>query len=324
MTASFVTVSTPPGGVVDSTAARPAHHLNDCKSLFTNPWPSYRRPQALSAMLKFFVASNPPVPHEIDDLLKKQKPTFGVQSTDPKAMKATWLGHACFLLELPAPQGATREPPCSMEELPEIDVVVISHNHYDHLDTESIQTLERLHKPHIFAPLGNDAYFHSLGIPKERTHILDWWESRHVAVGLSQEGAAGGEIKANFAVTCTPAQHFSARGITDRFKTLWASWAVEELPEYRADIQSGQGTGMKAWFGGDTGYRSVFDGENEDDVPVCPGFKEIGKKFGSFDLAFIPIGAFEPRAAMSPVHCAPQDSVHVFKDINAKRAVGMH
>ncbi|KAF6743070.1 hypothetical protein DFP72DRAFT_756445, partial [Ephemerocybe angulata] len=75
-------------------------------------------------------------------------------------------------------------------------------------------------------------------------------------------------------------------------------------------------------FGGDTGYRSVMDHQKEDEVPVCPAFKEIGKVFGSFDLALIP--AYMPRQFMSPIHCAPQDSVRVFTDINAKKALGMH
>jgi N-acyl-phosphatidylethanolamine-hydrolysing phospholipase D len=104
-------------------------------------------------------------------------------------------------------------------------------------------------------------------------------------------------------------------------------------------------TGAKIWFAGDTGYRAVKDGDNEDEVPCCPVFKEIGEKFGGFDLALIPIGwisvphsfmtfgvdlvtisysAYLPRAIMSPVHCAPQDSVRVFRDVRAKRAIGMH
>ena len=80
-------------------------------------------------------------------------------------------------------------------------------------------------------------------------------------------------------VTCTPAQHFTGRGLFDRFKSLWSSWAVEDVT-----------TGRKAWFGGDTGYRTVLNGEDEDSLPVCPEFKRIGEVFGGFDLALIPIG----------------------------------
>lgn len=78
------------------------------------------------------------------------------------------------------------------------------------------------------------------------------------------------------------------------------------------------------FFAGDTGYRSVQDGQDEDKVPTCPVFKEIGEHFGGFDFAMIPIGAYLPRSFMSPIHCAPQDSVRLFKDVRAKKAVGMH
>lgn len=64
------------------------------------------------------------------------------------------------------------EPPCKLEDIPSVDIVVISHNHYDHMDTQTLTTLERLFKPHVFAPLGNDDYLNSL-IPKERVHCLD-------------------------------------------------------------------------------------------------------------------------------------------------------
>ncbi|KIO16214.1 hypothetical protein M407DRAFT_191820 [Tulasnella calospora MUT 4182] len=99
----------------------------------------------------------------------------------------------------------------------------------------------------------------------------------------------------------------------DRFHTLWASWAIRD-----------PASGKKAWFGGDTGYRTVHPGENEDELPVCPEFKNIGEKFGGFNLALIPIGAYDIREVTSCVHCAPQDSVRVFKDVRAKKAIGMH
>ncbi|KAG8971361.1 hypothetical protein FRC05_011123 [Tulasnella sp. 425] len=301
-----------------------------------------------------FYANPAVVPDSLATKLGLRQPDFGYtvttssgSSTQPDAnkstMKATWLGHACFLLELPSPDGAARgvrilfdpvfshrcspfsfmgparhtPPPCKLEELPSVDIVVISHNHYDHLDTPSITTLDKQFRPHFFAPLNNGAYFKANKVAEERTHILDWWEARSVTVDLpaatSSEEAPTSTIKTTFEVTCTPAQHMTGRGLTDRFHTLWASWAIRD-----------PGSGKKAWFGGDTGYRTVHAGENEDDVPVCPEFKKIGEKFGGFDLALIPIGAYQIREAMSCVHCAPQDSVRVFQDIRAKKAIGMH
>ncbi|KAK0191843.1 beta-lactamase superfamily domain-containing protein [Armillaria mellea] len=223
-------------------------------------------------------------------------------------IKVTWLGHTCFLVELPfvaelgdrcsptqflGPKRYT-DPPCMIQDIPEVDAVVISHNHYDHLDNRTLSTLfKRTHAPHIFTPLGNEKHLESLGAPNGHAHMLDWWDARRVEIPST-----------SFLLTCTPAQHFTSRGLHDQGKTLWSSWAV--------------------YFAGDTGYRSVKDGEDEAERPACPAFKEIGEHFGGFNLAMIPIGAYEPRWFMSTIHCAPQDSVRIFKDIRAKKAVAMH
>ncbi|KAF9029557.1 Metallo-hydrolase/oxidoreductase [Hymenopellis radicata] len=154
--------------------------------------------------------------------------------------------------------------------------ITLQHDHYDHLDTHTITTLlKRARMPHIFAPLGNERYFRSIGL------------------------------------TCTPAQHMTGRSLVDNFKTLWSSWVLTN-------------DSSKVFFAGDTGYRNVRDGEDEDAAPVCPAFKEIGSRFGHFDLALIPIGAYNPRWFMSTAHAAPQDSVRIFKDVKAKKALGMH
>ena len=196
-------------------------------------------------------------------------------------------------------------------------MVVISHNHYDHLDSSTITTLHKQHNPHFFAPLNNDEILASLGIAPTHFHTLDWWENREVSVELPAE--TGGKVTANFRLTCTPAQHMSARGIFDRMCTLWASWALEELPS-----SASPGKAYKVWFGGDTGYRHVSPHEKEDEVPFCPAFKEIGEKFDEFDLALIPIGAYDPRPETSSVHASPSDAVRIFQDIKAKKAIGMH
>lgn len=156
------------------------------------------------------------------------------------------------------------------------------------LDTHTITTLmKRAQPPHIFAPLGNAEYFRSLGVPQTHVHIMDWWESRLVEVELDKGASTdqpSSHPKLAFEVTCTPAQHRTGRGIRDQLKSLWASWAVREvLPTEARD-------GVKLYFAGDTGYRDVPDGQNEDEVPTCPAFREIGERFGSFDFAMIPIG----------------------------------
>lgn len=283
-----------------------------------------------------------------------------VANGKPEEIKTTWLGHACFLVEFPvrdlAP-GVTQDestrglrilfdpvfsnrcspsqlvgpkrftpPPCKIEDIPEIDVVVISHDHYDHLDTHTIRTLEaRPNPPHFFAALGNGSFFSSLGIPTSRIHILDWWGSKRIEITKkpSSDSAVAPESAGTRTVdlTCTPAQHFSGRTFSAYYTTLWSSWSAEEVVP--ASAAAGRPP-VKVFFGGDTGYRSVMDHEKEEEVPVCPVFKEIGAAFGGFDLALLPIGAYLPRQFMSPIHCAPQDSVRLFKDIKAKKAVGMH
>ena len=114
---------------------------------------------------------------------------------------------------------------------------------------------------------------------------MDWWDSTRLEVSSSSENdKVAPDVTVD--ITCTPAQHYTSRGVFDRFKTLWASWVVEEVRQ-----PSGPTQGVKVFFGGDTGYRAVQYGEDEDKVPVCPAFKDIGDHFGGFDLAMIPIGS---------------------------------
>ncbi|KAK0191851.1 Metallo-hydrolase/oxidoreductase [Armillaria mellea] len=308
---------------------RPAHWTSDKPVWFQNPWPSWRANGRMDLLSMFTQSSRnmPALPKVENAGIPVRTPTWGTEEEHQGEIKATWLGHACFLVELPfvaelgrgarvlfdpvfsdrcsptqflGPKRYT-EPPCKIEDIPEVDAVVISHNHYDHLDNHTLSTLfKRTPAPHIFAPLGNEKHLESLGAPTGHAHTLDWWDARRVEI-----------LGTSFKLTCTPAQHFTGRGLHDQGKTLWSSWAVE-------------GEGKKVYFAGDTGYRSVKDGEDEAERPICPAFKEIGEQFGGFDLAMIPIGAYEPRWFMSTIHCAPQDSVRIFKDIRAKKAVAMH
>lgn len=222
-------------------------------------------------------------------------------------------------------------PPCELEDLPAVDVVVISHNHYDHLSYPTIQRLQKkFPDAHYFAPLGNKAWFQQCGV--EKMTELDWWESRDVkleavksddkssrtgSVSVSNSGSAKGDISAT--IGALPCQHVSARTPFDKCKTLWASWSVS----------SG---GAKVYFAGDTGYRTVPDTPKDVDdygpeyahLPVCPAFKQIGQHRGPFDLGLIPIGAYEPRWVFSNVHADPKDAVNIFLDTKCRTALGMH
>ena len=153
------------------------------------------------------------------------------------------------------------------------------------MDFNTVRAVWKKHRPHFFAPLGNKHHLESFGLPASHIHILDWWEDSSVSVALPPKDDTS-PVGASFVVGCTPAQHVANRGLFDRWRTLWASWAVaEELPA------GASGTPKKVFFGGDTGYRSVFAGEDEDAVPHCPAFAQIGERYGSFDLALLPIGS---------------------------------
>ncbi|KIY48261.1 Metallo-hydrolase/oxidoreductase [Fistulina hepatica ATCC 64428] len=346
---------------------RPEHWENDAGTLFRNPWPSFHPHSAAdkAAMALTFMKNMPEVPRNIKELMPVHKPVFS--DISPQKLKATWLGHACFLLDLPArsvvslaqsaspgdnqtnveqagsPSRGIRilfDPvfsercspsqwmgpkrftpsPCQVSDLPKIDAVVISHNHYDHLDEATLRELfKRDPKLHVFAPLGNRPLLQSLSASPERCHILDWWEKRRLCVEVP-----GTSLEVD--LTCTPCQHHSGRGIMDHFQTLWCSWAIEEVLQNRSPPSSlsNMVTPKKVFFAGDTGYRTVLEGADENAVPVCPVFREIGERFGEFDLALVPIGAYEPRRFMSCAHCAPQDSVQLFMDVRAKRGLAMH
>jgi len=132
---------------------------------------------------------------------------------------------------------------------------------------------------HIFVGLNNAAYLSStLNIPLSRVHECDWWDERLLRVSLPSN-AGGPDVNAEVRLSCTPSQHVSGRTALDRWHALWAAWVVDDLHTHK-----------KLYFAGDTGYRTVRDGEDEDKVPVCPAFAEVGERFGGIDAAFLPIG----------------------------------
>lgn len=276
-----------------------------------------------------------------------RKPAF-LGSRETPTLRATWLGHACYYVEFPGGLRVLFDPvfearcspfswlgpkrytevPCEIEDLPIVDAVVISHSHYDHLSGPTVKRIQSCHpNAHFFVPLRLKEFFTSSGI--NNVTELDWWEERDMQLSAQRSkprisadtSSAVTEKSDNQMVArfgCLPCQHTSARTAFDKGCTLWASWSVE----------SG---GKKVWFGGDTGYRAVpelpkdvDDYGPEHDYPHCPAFKQIGDLRGPFDLGMIPIGAYDPRWIMSPMHANPFDSVNIFKDTQCKRAMGIH
>lgn len=168
----------------------------------------------------------------------------------------------------------------ALDDLPPIHAVLLSHDHYDHLDIRTLMWLHARDKPLIVTGLGVDATLTAHGI--DHVAALDWWQS--VTLGP-------------LALFFLPAQHFSGRGARDRNRTLWGSLLV----------RSSAGS---LYFAGDTGYG--------------PHFEAIHAHFGAPRLALLPIGAYEPRWFMGPVHMDPADAVRAHQDLQAVHSLGIH
>jgi N-acyl-phosphatidylethanolamine-hydrolysing phospholipase D len=223
---------------------------------------------------------------------------------------ATWIGHASTLIQagglnvLTDPVFSQRvspvsfagpkraQPPgISIEQLPHIDVVLVSHNHYDHLDRPSIKRLSEQQggSPLFLVPLGLKAWLHKLGVNDAAE--LDWWE-HHIHRGTEFH--------------FTPAQHWSGRSFRDRNKTLWGAWSVL-APDFH-------------WFfSGDTGYSRDFL-----DTREYFAARQTAEQGGGFDVALIAVGACLPRWFMKEQHVDLDEAVQIHLDLGAKRSLGVH
>ncbi len=172
-------------------------------------------------------------------------------------------------------------PAIAFSDLPPIHVVLISHDHYDHMDLQTLRRLDALHHPLFLTGLGNEAFLREQGLG--RVKELDWWDAETVH----------GQ-RFHF----VPAQHFSGRRLDNRNETLWGGF-LWETPQ-----------GKKIYFAGDTGHGAFF--------------RDIHDRFGAPNVALLPIGAYEPREFMRPVHTNPDDAVRAHLDLKAKVSVGIH
>ncbi|WP_040664423.1 MBL fold metallo-hydrolase [Nafulsella turpanensis] len=212
----------------------------------------------------------------------------------------TWFGHSSYLLQLSGynllvdPVFSERTSPfdfvgtkafagtteIGVEDLPAIDFVLITHDHYDHLDYPTIQKLAHKAKG-FYVPLGVGAHLERWGVSSDQIHELDWWEEIPLVADLQ--------------LIATPARHFSGRGITDRNKTLWASYVLKSKQH-------------SLYLGGDSGYG--------------PHFKEIGNLFGPFDLTLLECGQYHPY--WPNIHMMPEETVQAHLDLKGKVLMPVH
>ena len=211
-----------------------------------------------------------------------------------------WIGHATYLINkdgltiLTDPVFSKRASPVRfagpkrlippaipIDQLPNIDVITVSHNHYDHLDLRSLKKIYKANPNAIFlVPKGDKRRLERRGIENVKEFL--WWE----------------EIDINGSkFTFTPVQHWSARGIADRNKSLWGGWFMELETE-------------SIYHAGDTGYSSDFI--------------ETRKRLGSPDLSLIPMGAYAPRWFMKTNHVNPKEAVQISLDLGSKQSLAMH
>ncbi len=249
----------------------------------------------LSTGWKFLVGGTDRTPDE--ELPVKQVDFKKITNAKNDELKVTWVGHSSQIINLDGIivltdpvfeksttiMGPTRfngDVPLNIDELPEIDLVVISHNHYDHLNAYTIEIIHSKVKQFV-VPLMVGAELENFGVPRGKIIELDWWDE----ITLFE----------NFLVALTPTQHFSGRSIFDRNESLWGSFVI-------------QGPHHKIYFSGDSGY--------------FKGFKEIGDKYGPFDLTMMECGAYNKR--WQYVHMLPEESAQAHLDLRGKIMQPMH
>ena len=220
---------------------------------------------------------------------------------------ATWriayVGHASFLLQtvgrniLLDPVWSKRaspfrfvgpkrvnDPGIAFADLPPIDTVLVSHGHYDHLDLATLSRLAAAHRPRVITPLGNDTIMRNRD-PAIAVEGYDWEQRIDIGAGV--------------AVTLVATRHWSARNLSDRNMSLWASFVIE--------TPSGH-----IYFVADSGYG---DGRH---------FRSARERHGPFRIAILPIGAYEPRWFMRDQHMNPAEAVQALADCGAELALGHH
>ena len=262
--------------------------------IFHNQDPTYK-PKGFVNLLRWKLFTKPSTWPNMVPMAQEDLPPAQVPSTDK--IRVSFIGHVTFLIQtnniniLTDPVWATRASPfksigpkrviapgVKLENLPKIDIIVISHNHYDHLDLATVKALWERDQPQIITPLANDIVIANyIKDPRLKVTTLNW----HQNIALPQQ----------VTIHLEPAQHWSARSLFDRNRALWGTFIIE--------TKAG-----KICFIGDSGYNQNL-------------FRQIGANHQIL-LSLIPIGAFEPRWFMQEVHMNPAEAVLSHLDLNSK------
>ncbi|CAG2174262.1 unnamed protein product, partial [Oppiella nova] len=282
------------------------HALRTANGKFHNPWSlSWEAPSLARNLLRLGRSAHLPSRAELDRLLPVLEPDFASTAPPPDSTAITWLGHSTVLVRMDgvsvltdpmfsdraSPSQAVgpkryRRAPCSVHDLPpDLDAVVISHAHYDHLDRNSVLVLNARFGADLrfFVPQGLGQWMRALGV--ENVVELEWWQESHVP------------DKSDVSFVFLPASHWSRRTLNDDNRVLWGGWAVV-------------GPTQRFFFAGDTGY--------------CDAFRQIGRLYGPFSAAAIPIGAYEPRSLLRCHAVAPEEAVEIHEDIGSAFSLAIH
>jgi len=254
---------------------------------FTNavPWNRLSIKDNIAVIWKYFTLKNNRTPAAPLPLTQANTALF---NSSKQGIVSLWLGHSSLMINIDGykiltdpvfqkrvslfgPVRYNGKTPVNEKEIKEIDAVIVSHNHYDHLNKFTIKLLANRTKNFI-VPLGVGKILQDFGIPENKIVELDWWQAYR--------------INNNLFICATPSQHFSGRGLLDGNKTLWASFVIKT-------------DNHKIFFGGDSGYFA--------------GFKEIGEKFGPFDMTFLECGAYDKN--WHDIHMFPEETVKAHIDL---------
>ncbi|MCU0649342.1 MAG: MBL fold metallo-hydrolase [Gemmatimonadaceae bacterium] len=278
-----------------SSTDRPPHH--DPRGGFRNPWANSEAGTPASVLKWVATRWRDRRPDPKPSAFARVPPAFATPRAAPDELRVTWIGHSTVLVQLGAitiltdPVWARRvgplgvfgparwvPPGAALDALPPIDLVLLSHNHYDHFDRAAIRRLARRDTTAWATPLGVAASVRALGVaaPIE----LDWWQS---AEHRTRDGQS-------LTIAAVPAQHFSGRGVADRNQSLWCGFVVR-TPAHTL------------YFAGDSGLH--------------PEFGRIAEAHGPFDVVCMPIGAYEPRWFMRPVHMSADEAIDAYRAIRA-------